>query len=202
MKRSKHGLFVFPPKKTLIWRRHCSIGQSCCSMTSKRSIDWFLESSRAWSVFTRAKSYARLYPFDKPIKSLYLRSFVVSVLFARFHFKVIRKSLCKRSKRHCTIPTPQHTSGPTVVCATSGNIRFLAQTFAAAKIREKNFFPVSRKMLVPAEVGEESWNYPFRPPKDFMKPTSSSGQNYSVAEQICYPPCYVRNTNVPKSVKC
>ena len=34
-----------------------------------------------------------LYPFDKPIKSLYFRSFVVSVLFARFHFKVIRKSL-------------------------------------------------------------------------------------------------------------
>ena len=33
--------------------------------------------------------FARLYPFDKPIKSLYFRSFV-SVLFARFHFKVIR----------------------------------------------------------------------------------------------------------------
>ena len=32
---------------------------------------------------------ARLYPFDKPIKSLYFRSFVVSLLFARFHFKVI-----------------------------------------------------------------------------------------------------------------
>ena len=99
MKRPKHGLFAFPPKKTLIWRRHCSIGQSCCSMTSKRSIDWFLESSLAWSFFNRAfalkqtKSYARLYPFDKPIKSLYFRSFVVSVLFARFHFKVIRKSL-------------------------------------------------------------------------------------------------------------
>ena len=29
----------------------------------------------------------------KPIKSLYFRSFVVSVLFASFHFKVIRKSL-------------------------------------------------------------------------------------------------------------
>ena len=43
MKRSKHGLFVFLPKKTLIWRRHCSIGQSCCSMTSKRNINWFLE---------------------------------------------------------------------------------------------------------------------------------------------------------------
>ena len=32
-------------------------------------------------------------PFDKPIKSLYFCSFVVSVLFACFHFKVIRKSL-------------------------------------------------------------------------------------------------------------
>ena len=39
----------FPPKKTLIRRRHCSIGQSCCSMTSKRRIGWFLESSRPWS---------------------------------------------------------------------------------------------------------------------------------------------------------
>ena len=34
-----------------------------------------------------------LCPFDQPIKSLHSRSFVVSVLFARFHFKVIRKSL-------------------------------------------------------------------------------------------------------------
>ena len=25
MTRSKHGLFVFPPKKPLKWRRHCSI---------------------------------------------------------------------------------------------------------------------------------------------------------------------------------
>ena len=41
IKRSRHSLFVFPPKKTLIWRRHCSIGQSCCSMTSKLSIHWF-----------------------------------------------------------------------------------------------------------------------------------------------------------------
>ena len=85
MKRSKH---VFPPKKTLIWKRHCSIGQSCCSMTSKRSIGWFLESS--WAFFT--KSQARLYPSDKQMKSLYSRSFV-SVFFLRFHFKVIRKSL-------------------------------------------------------------------------------------------------------------
>ena len=49
VKRSKQGLFVFPPKKTLIWGRHCSISQLRCSMTSKRSIGWFLDSSRAWS---------------------------------------------------------------------------------------------------------------------------------------------------------
>ena len=54
-------------------------------------------SSGAWSFFTRAfaqptKRHACLCPFDKPIKSLYFRSFVASVLFARFHFKVIRKS--------------------------------------------------------------------------------------------------------------
>ena len=53
MKRSKHGLFVFQPKN-LIWRRHCSISQSCCSMTSTRSIRWFLESCQAWS-FTNQK---------------------------------------------------------------------------------------------------------------------------------------------------
>ena len=56
MKRSKYGLFVFPPKKTLIWRGHPSIGQWCCSMTSKQSVDWFLESSRAWQVFSPERS--------------------------------------------------------------------------------------------------------------------------------------------------
>ena len=46
----------FPAKENypnIDWR-HCSIGHSCCSMTSKRSIGWFLESSWAWSFFTRA----------------------------------------------------------------------------------------------------------------------------------------------------
>ena len=38
-------------------------------------------------------NHARLYQFDKPIKSLYFRSFVVFVLFAHFHFKVTRKFL-------------------------------------------------------------------------------------------------------------
>ena len=41
------------PTKTLIWTGHCSIGQSCYSMTSKRNIDLFLKSSRAWRFFTR-----------------------------------------------------------------------------------------------------------------------------------------------------
>ena len=88
----------FPAKENPNVKRHCSIGQSRRSMTSKRSIGWFLESSGAWSFFTRAfaqptKSRVRLYLFDKPIKSLYFRSFVVPVLLARFHFEVIRKSL-------------------------------------------------------------------------------------------------------------
>ena len=34
-----------------MWRRHCSIGQSYLSMTSKQSIDWFPESSGVWSFF-------------------------------------------------------------------------------------------------------------------------------------------------------
>ena len=75
MKRSKHGPFIFLPKKTLKWRRHFSIGQSCWSMMSKRSIYLFPESSHAWSF-----SHERLlnqpeamcvYLFDKPIKLLY-----------------------------------------------------------------------------------------------------------------------------------
>ena len=42
---------------------------------------------------TNQRDQARLSdPFDKPIKLHYFRSLVVSVLFARFHFKVIRKS--------------------------------------------------------------------------------------------------------------
>ena len=47
---------------------------------------------------TNEKLGAFVCPFDKPIKSLYFRSFVVSVLFARFHFKVIRKSLYAEEK--------------------------------------------------------------------------------------------------------
>ena len=45
------------------------------------------------SVHLTNQKPTRFYLFDKPIKTLYSLSFVVSVLFARFHFKVIRKSL-------------------------------------------------------------------------------------------------------------
>ena len=62
--------------KTLIWRRHCSIGQSCCSMTSKRSIDWFLESSSGMKFFHPS---VRL--FDKLIRSLYFHLFFFFFLF-------------------------------------------------------------------------------------------------------------------------
>ena len=98
MKRSKHGLFVFPPKKTLIWRRHCLIGQSCCSMTSSEvSPDlWKVLGHEVFSPersLNQPKPTRGLYPFDEPIKSLFFRSFVVSVSFESFHFKVIRKSL-------------------------------------------------------------------------------------------------------------
>ena len=47
--------------------------------------------SRKFSGMNFFFSHAPLYPFDKLIKSLYFRSFVVSVLLARFHFKVIPK---------------------------------------------------------------------------------------------------------------
>ena len=47
---------------------------------------------------TNQKPHTFVCPFNKPIKSLYFRSFVVSVLFARFHFKVIRKSLYTSDK--------------------------------------------------------------------------------------------------------
>ena len=46
-------------------------------------------SGRKLSVHLANQKHVRLYPFDKPIKSLYFRSVVVSDLLALFHFKVI-----------------------------------------------------------------------------------------------------------------
>ena len=90
----KHGLFVFSPKKPLIWRRRCSIGQSRLQYDVKGK--YRLVSRKFWrkevvsaehSLNHPKATYARFYPLDKLIKSLYLRSFAVSVLFARFSFQ-------------------------------------------------------------------------------------------------------------------
>ena len=134
MKRSKHDLFVSPLKKTLIWRRHCSIGQSCCTVTSKRSISLFLESSRAWSF-----SLESLDPFDKPIKSLYFRPFVLSVFFS--HVSISRSY----ENRSIGIPKPFHlwyaliflvprVTRPSLPQRTNGREPWERQNFTSIKI--------------------------------------------------------------------
>ena len=55
-KRSKHGFFVFPPKKTLIWRRHSLTGQSYYGMTSRRSIGCFLGKFSDMTLFSPQRS--------------------------------------------------------------------------------------------------------------------------------------------------
>ena len=90
MKGSKHGLFFFPLKKTLIWRRYCSIGQLCYSMMSKQIISWFVESSW-WRLLNQPKA-RRVCIYSINQSNHYFCLFVVSVLLAHFHFKVIQKS--------------------------------------------------------------------------------------------------------------
>ena len=99
MKISKHGLFVFPPKKTLIWRRHCSIGQLCCSMTSKRSIGWFLESSRAWTIFVPERSLNQSHATRVCIRSINQSNRPISVrlLFLFCSYVFISRSYENRS---------------------------------------------------------------------------------------------------------
>ena len=41
-------------RKNVTWRRHCLIGQSCCSIRSKQSMGWFLESSSSVKFFSQA----------------------------------------------------------------------------------------------------------------------------------------------------
>ena len=81
----------FPRKKTLIWERYCSIGQSCCSITQKRSIGKFLESSSGMKFFQPSVRLTN----QKPRAFFFVRQTnQVALLFcSRFHFKVIRKSL-------------------------------------------------------------------------------------------------------------
>ena len=82
------------PKKTLIWRRHCSISWPIVLQFDVKAISRMFSGMKFFrrSVRLTNQSHARLHPFDKPIKLLHFRLFIVSVLFASFHFKVIRKS--------------------------------------------------------------------------------------------------------------
>ena len=74
-----------------------SIGQSCCSMTSKRIIDWFLESLQAWSFFTRAFALKATRVCIRSINQSN-RSISVRLLF-RFRLLVfISRSYGNRSK--------------------------------------------------------------------------------------------------------
>ena len=94
----------------LIWRRHCSISWPIVLQYDVKAISRMLLGIKFFrrSVRLTNQSHARLHPFDKPIKSLHFRLFIVSVLFACFHFKVIRKSHYKygnsRLKTLKTIP--------------------------------------------------------------------------------------------------
>ena len=90
MKRSRHGLFKEIPnmeKALFDWPivLQYDVKAKYRLISRKFSgVKFFHPSVRLTN-----QSHARLYPFDKPIKSFCFRSFVVSVLFARFHFKVI-----------------------------------------------------------------------------------------------------------------
>ena len=97
--KSKHGLWVFPPKKTPIWRRHCSIGQSCFSITSKGSIGWFLESSRAW-IFSPERSLNQPKATRVGVRSISQsnRSISVRFLFLFCSRLFISRSYKNRSK--------------------------------------------------------------------------------------------------------
>ena len=92
MKRSKHGLFVFLPKNPNM---------------EKALFDWPIvlqyDVKAKYRLISRKFSGMKFFqpslrltnqkPRTFVFVSLYFRSFVVSVLFARFHIKVTRKSL-------------------------------------------------------------------------------------------------------------
>ena len=100
MKTSKHiELFVFPPKKTLIFEKVLFDWPIVLQYDVKAKYRLISKKFSGMKFFhpsvclTNQRDHASLSdPFDKPIKSHYFRSLVVSVLFARCHFKAIRKS--------------------------------------------------------------------------------------------------------------
>ena len=100
MTRSKHGLFVFPPKKTLKWRRHCSIVDWPIVLQYDVKENYQLISRKFTGMkffhpSVRFKSHVRLYSFDKPIKSLY---------FVRFLFLFCLRVFISRSYENRSKP--------------------------------------------------------------------------------------------------
>ena len=98
MKRSKHRLLVFPPKKTQICKRHCSISQSCCSITVKAKYRLisrkFFGHEVLYPSVRLTNQKPRTFVSVRQTNQIDLFPFVCCFcLFARFHFKVIRKSL-------------------------------------------------------------------------------------------------------------
>ena len=98
MKRSKHGLLVFPPKKILICKRHGSISQSCCSITVKAKYRLisrkFFGHEVLYPSVRLTNQKPRAFVSVRQTNQIDLFPFVCCFcLFARFHFKVIRKSL-------------------------------------------------------------------------------------------------------------
>ena len=104
----KCSLFVlsaFPPKKTLIRRGHCSIGQWCCSMTSKWSIDWFLESSSGVKFFQPSvrvtNQKPRAFVSVRQTNQIALFPFVCSFCFVRACSRSHEnRSICIRINNH------------------------------------------------------------------------------------------------------
>ena len=96
MKISKHGLFVFPPKKNPNMEMALFVWPIMLQYDVKAKYRLISRKFSGMKFFhlsvrlTNEKPDAFVCPFDKPIKSLYFSSFVVSVLFARFHFKIMR----------------------------------------------------------------------------------------------------------------
>ena len=87
--RSKHGLFVFPPKKTLIWRRHCLPWPIVLQYDVKAKFRLNTRRFSGWLFFFSSER-----SLNQPKAThicIYIRSVVISALFARFHFKIIRK---------------------------------------------------------------------------------------------------------------
>ena len=93
-------------RNPLIWRRHCSISWPIVLQYDVKAISRMFSGMKFLhrSVRLTTQSHGRLHPFDKAFKSLHFRLFIVSVLFASFHFKVIRKSHYKYGNSRLKTP--------------------------------------------------------------------------------------------------